>query len=297
MADDSPKKKEPTASEAMFFFAIVKHTRNKADVDWTAVADEQGFKNAEVAKVRFGQVKRKLGLTTDSSASPGSKRGASASAGATPTKVTKSGGRRVGTKGKGRGKVKKEEPVDDEEDEDIDDEEDEDIDEESGDVFQRSPPAFKIFKDEDDEDKPAALEANLETRMAPRKKTAGADGEAPTGLTDSELRFIKAVFDNMTQKPDADWSMVASDLSLKDAKCAKERFRQMSVRHGWRDSGSANNSPRKPKATDNKVAKKPRTPKKKAVKQDESSEDGVKDEEVDEDKDEKMKDDGGDDVF
>jgi hypothetical protein len=50
MADETPKK-EPTASEAMFFFAIVKHTRNKADVDWNSVAQEQGFKNAEVAKV------------------------------------------------------------------------------------------------------------------------------------------------------------------------------------------------------------------------------------------------------
>ncbi|KYK55765.1 hypothetical protein DCS_07729 [Drechmeria coniospora] len=57
-------KKEPTASEAMFFFAIVKHTRNKADIDWAAVAVEQGFKNAEVAKVRFGQVKRKLGISS-----------------------------------------------------------------------------------------------------------------------------------------------------------------------------------------------------------------------------------------
>lgn len=48
---ETPKKKEPTASEAMFFFAIVKHTRNKADIDWNAVATEQGFKNANVAKV------------------------------------------------------------------------------------------------------------------------------------------------------------------------------------------------------------------------------------------------------
>ena len=51
MAETTPKKKEPTASEAMFFFAIVKHTKNKADIDWEAVATEQGFKNAEVAKV------------------------------------------------------------------------------------------------------------------------------------------------------------------------------------------------------------------------------------------------------
>lgn len=54
MADKTPTKRpEPTASEAMFFFAIVKHTRNRADIDWDAVAQEQGFKNAEVAKVRL----------------------------------------------------------------------------------------------------------------------------------------------------------------------------------------------------------------------------------------------------
>jgi hypothetical protein len=118
------------------------------------------------------------------------------------------------------------------------------------------------------------------------KKTAGAEGETPIGLTDSELRFIKAVFDNMTQKPDADWSMVATDLSLKDAKCAKERFRQMSVRHGWRDSSSANNSPRKTKATasDAKVTKKPRTPKK--AKKEEPNEEPVKEENLDEDEEE-----------
>lgn len=48
-------KKAPTANEAMFFFAIVKHTKNKADIDWDGVAQEQGFKNAEVAKVRIHQ--------------------------------------------------------------------------------------------------------------------------------------------------------------------------------------------------------------------------------------------------
>lgn len=45
-------KKEPTPAEAMLFYSIVKNTRNKADVDWDAVATEAGFKNAEVAKVR-----------------------------------------------------------------------------------------------------------------------------------------------------------------------------------------------------------------------------------------------------
>jgi hypothetical protein len=63
MADETPtKRREPTASEAMFFFAIVKHTRNKADIDWDAVAQEQNFKNAEVAKVRILRIQSVLFL-------------------------------------------------------------------------------------------------------------------------------------------------------------------------------------------------------------------------------------------
>ncbi|PNY28834.1 Uncharacterized protein TCAP_01247 [Tolypocladium capitatum] len=112
-------KKEPTASEAMFFFAIVKHTRNKADIDWDLVAAEQGFKNAEVAKVRFGQVKRKLGITT-SNDTPGSSPRSVAKKGTipadhTPAKVRKNSAR-TGTKGfagRGRARVKKEEPAED----------------------------------------------------------------------------------------------------------------------------------------------------------------------------------------
>ncbi|KAM4059909.1 hypothetical protein HRG_002472 [Hirsutella rhossiliensis] len=107
--DATTPKKEPNASEAMFFFAIVKHTRNKADIDWDAVAVEQNFKSAEVAKVRFGQVKRKLGISstaetpTSSARASGKKRDNSTAA--TPTKVAKNTGR-VGGKGRGRGKVK-----------------------------------------------------------------------------------------------------------------------------------------------------------------------------------------------
>ncbi|CAG7556688.1 unnamed protein product [Fusarium equiseti] len=101
----------------------------------------------------------------------------------------------------------------------------------------------------------------------PPKKSSGEDG-SPTGLTDGELRFIKAIFDNMTQKPDADWDAVAQTLSLKDAKCAKERFRQMSVRHGWRGDAAATASPRKAASTaaGDKVTKKPRTPRKPVAK-------------------------------
>ncbi|KAI8720475.1 hypothetical protein NCS52_00492800 [Fusarium sp. LHS14.1] len=118
--------------------------------------------------------------------------------------------------------------------------------------------------------------------MSP-KKTTTEDG-SPTGLTDGELRFIKAIFDNMTQKPDADWDAVATTLGLKDAKCAKERFRQMSVRHGWRDqsSGGATASPRKAAAGD-KVTKKRATPRKKAA----AAKKAEKDEEDEETKDAK----------
>lgn len=51
MAPETPTK-EPSATEARFFFSILKHTANKpSDINWTLVAEEMGFKSAEVAKV------------------------------------------------------------------------------------------------------------------------------------------------------------------------------------------------------------------------------------------------------
>ncbi|KAG5943945.1 hypothetical protein E4U60_006367 [Claviceps pazoutovae] len=120
------KKRLPTAQEAMFFFAIVKHTRNKADIDWNAVALEQSFKNADVAKVRFGQVKRKLGIKCDAgpivTTPPPSCRAytktmrsvagtptkkMTRSVASTPTKVVKAL-RRAGSKGKVQGRAMEE---------------------------------------------------------------------------------------------------------------------------------------------------------------------------------------------
>ncbi|EHK48999.1 uncharacterized protein TrAtP1_000420 [Trichoderma atroviride] len=130
----------------------------------------------------------------------------------------------------------------------------------------------------------------------PPKKATGSDTASISGLSETEFRFIKAIFDNMTQKPDADWDKVAGDLGLKDAKCAKERFRQMSVRHGWRPSaqaaapGSSLGKGKKGKdvtspSGDGKVTKKPRgrTPKKAVVKKDESEDDDEKKSEEDDD--------------
>lgn len=50
MADES-KQPQPTASEALFFYSIVKNMKALTDIDWNAVAEDRGFKNAEVAKV------------------------------------------------------------------------------------------------------------------------------------------------------------------------------------------------------------------------------------------------------
>ncbi len=93
-AGDGPP--APTSQEAMLFFNMIKNLKTKPDIDWTGVAKDSGFKNAETAKaslypspasqsyhvpcgqacfgdiltnppppleqVRFGQIKRKLGL-------------------------------------------------------------------------------------------------------------------------------------------------------------------------------------------------------------------------------------------
>ncbi|RDA93847.1 hypothetical protein CP533_6371 [Ophiocordyceps camponoti-saundersi (nom. inval.)] len=83
----TPGKKEPSANEAMFFFAMVKHTRNKADVDWDLVAKDLGLKSGEVAKVRFGQIKRKLGISSVVETPPAAKRTAGTSAKSTPAKT------------------------------------------------------------------------------------------------------------------------------------------------------------------------------------------------------------------
>ncbi|KAG6029052.1 hypothetical protein E4U41_000503 [Claviceps citrina] len=283
--DTTPKKKEPTAQEAMFFFAIVKHTRNKADIDWNAVAVEQGFKNADVAKVRFGQVKRKLGISSDApvvatppsaSRTPTKKAPSVAS---TPSRVVKATGR-VGTKGKALGRIVKKNPDDDDGLNNNDnghryDDDDDDDDE--------TVVGVKDEQEVDEEGYGEDADLHAEVQSMPRKAksapsaggaAAAAEGDGPlSGLTETETRFIKAVFDNMTQKPDANWDSVAADLGLKDAKCAKDRFRQISVRHGWRDQpgGNGSASPRKGGVTrpsgDGKVGKRaPRTPTKKSVK-------------------------------
>lgn len=50
-AGTTPNGKTPTTADAMFFYNIVKNMKSKADIDWAGVAVDNGFKNAEVAKV------------------------------------------------------------------------------------------------------------------------------------------------------------------------------------------------------------------------------------------------------
>ncbi|KAK3387009.1 hypothetical protein B0H63DRAFT_146392 [Podospora didyma] len=61
--------KQPSPAEAYLFFTIIKNMRTKPDIDWQGVANDNNFKNAETAKVRYGQIKRKLGFS-DSSGPP-----------------------------------------------------------------------------------------------------------------------------------------------------------------------------------------------------------------------------------
>ena len=86
----------------------------------------------------------------------------------------------------------------------------------------------------------------------PPKKTS-TDAEA-TGLTPAENKFIKTMFDNMKSRPDSDWDKVAAQMNLKDSKCAKERFRQISARYGWNTKTSSGDG-----TSPSKVTKKPAT--------------------------------------
>jgi hypothetical protein len=44
---------QPTLPEAYFMLNVIKFINGKLDTDWTKVAEAQGLKNAETAKVRI----------------------------------------------------------------------------------------------------------------------------------------------------------------------------------------------------------------------------------------------------
>ena len=104
-----------------------------------------------------------------------------------------------------------------------------------------------------------------------------ADNETK-GFSAPEMRFITAFFTNIKTKPEVDWDQVAVDASLKDSRCARDRFRQIMAKHGCQ-AASSGASPRKGKkgpaeepqgSSPTKVTK--RAPRKKAVKKKDSDE-------------------------
>ncbi|KAI1506293.1 hypothetical protein F5X99DRAFT_426357 [Biscogniauxia marginata] len=58
------------------------------------------------------------------------------------------------------------------------------------------------------------------------------DGNAIT-LTPGDIKLLNAIFANATSKPDVNWEACASDLGMKNAKVAKDRFNQVIKKHNW----------------------------------------------------------------
>lgn len=69
--------------------------------------------------------------------------------------------------------------------------------------------------------------------MPPKKTAAAEDDGSVVTFTESEVKFIKAVFDNFKSRPDVDFDKVADVLGLANAKSARDRFRVISKKHGW----------------------------------------------------------------
>jgi len=77
---------QATQRDAMFFLTILNNMRNKPDVNWEVVARICNYSNANTAKVRFGQIKKKLGCADDNGSSPAKATKTPKSANGTPTK-------------------------------------------------------------------------------------------------------------------------------------------------------------------------------------------------------------------
>lgn len=57
--------------------------------------------------------------------------------------------------------------------------------------------------------------------------------EKPAQATVGDARFVKAVFDAMSGRPDANWEQVAVDYGCKDKKQAMEKYRVMAIKFNW----------------------------------------------------------------
>ncbi|KAK6844507.1 hypothetical protein PG995_014617 [Apiospora arundinis] len=63
-AKDTAKGLQATDQEARFFFIILSNMKGAPSVDWETVAKQAGYSSSDVARVRFGQIKKRLGLTS-----------------------------------------------------------------------------------------------------------------------------------------------------------------------------------------------------------------------------------------
>ncbi|KAK1730667.1 uncharacterized protein BDZ83DRAFT_661093 [Colletotrichum acutatum] len=111
--------------------------------------------------------------------------------------------------------------------------------------------------------------------MPPKKSTATEGESAVSVLTDTETKFVKAVFDSMNTRPDIDYDNVAGIMGLANGKSARDRLRIISKKHGWSATdGSSGGSPaKKPTGVKKTPVKKKGVAqrKKKAAKKNESS--------------------------
>ncbi|KAH8762034.1 hypothetical protein F5883DRAFT_646825 [Diaporthe sp. PMI_573] len=63
-----------------------------------------------------------------------------------------------------------------------------------------------------------------------------------TTLNEAQTNFLALLMRNINSKPDIDFEAVAKELGINE-KSAKERFRLLSIKMGWKD---APNTPKKP---------------------------------------------------
>ncbi len=75
--------------------------------------------------------------------------------------------------------------------------------------------------------------------------TAGTGSDTKV-MNDKDMKFIKAILGNMSDRPEVDWEMAASDYGdVKNKKQAQEKYRVMSIKYGWGVAVAAVGSPAK----------------------------------------------------
>ncbi|KAM7183463.1 hypothetical protein V8F33_013573, partial [Rhypophila sp. PSN 637] len=98
--------------------------------------------------------------------------------------------------------------------------------------------------------------------------TAGADSGSNSSTailvkgkvpSDGDTRFFMAMIGNLITKPDVNWEEVAQTMGLKDVKCTKERWRQITKKYEFEYQESATATPakgrgRKPAAVNTEAA-------------------------------------------